>query len=57
MTALVVTAKAFAARPSELMNIRDPMLALAFDLAAAGELARINRESNGESENEHHIWL
>jgi len=34
MLAVVATAKAFSIRPSELMAIDDPVLALNFDLAA-----------------------
>ena len=46
MLAIVATAKAFSIRPSDLMAIDDPVLALAFDLAAAVRL----RESAAEGE-------
>ena len=38
MLAIVATAKAFSIRPSDLMAIDDPVLALNFDLAAAVRL-------------------
>ena len=34
MLALAATAKMFAARPSALLGIQDPVLALSFDMAA-----------------------
>jgi hypothetical protein len=45
MEPLIVTAKAFCQRPSTLLAIEDPMLALSFDLAAAAVLARLKREA------------
>jgi len=38
MVALVATAKTFSCRPSELLAIEDPVLALAVDLAGAQRL-------------------
>lgn len=40
MWAVLATAKLFSCRPSELMAIEDPVLALAFDLAAAARVIR-----------------
>lgn len=38
MTALAVTAKTFGQRPSALLGVNDPVLALAIDLAATVKL-------------------
>ena len=46
---LVSTAAAFGQRPSTLMDITDPVLALNFDLAGAivlGEMKKRAREAN-----------
>lgn len=45
MEALAVTARKFHQRPSALLDIRDPLLALNFDLAAAAVLNRLDREA------------
>jgi hypothetical protein len=44
MLAIVATAKQFSIRPSELMAIADPVLALAFDLAATVRLQQELKE-------------
>ena len=45
MDPLVLTAEAFQQRPSSLLDIQDPMLALDFDLAAMGVLVRLKRDA------------
>jgi hypothetical protein len=40
---LAVTANKFSCRPSELAMVRDPVLALEFDLAAAARLIILER--------------
>jgi hypothetical protein len=40
---LAVTAHRFGCRPSELVRLRDPVLALDFDLAAAARLLNVER--------------
>jgi hypothetical protein len=48
MLALAATAKTFGQRPSTLMRIEDPVLSLAFDLAAAARLAEESRRASEE---------
>jgi hypothetical protein len=45
MEPLIATAKAFSQRPSTLLAIEDPVLALSFDLAATAVLAKLKREA------------
>jgi ABC-type phosphate/phosphonate transport system ATPase subunit len=45
MAPLIATAKAFYQRPSTLLAIEDPVLALNFDLAATAVLARLKQEA------------
>lgn len=54
MLAVVVTAKQFACRPSALMAIEDPVMALAFDLAACKRALEMER---GDSEPAEQICL
>ncbi len=44
MLAVVATAKQFSIRPSELMAIEDPVLALGFDMAATVRLQQQLKE-------------
>jgi len=47
MMGIVATAKAFGQRPSSLLAIRDPVLALGFDLAATVRLDQeISRDAD-----------
>lgn len=48
MEMLVSAAAAFGQRPSTLMDIRDPLVALNFDLAGAVVLGQIRQRANGE---------
>ena len=50
MLAVAATAKQFGVRPSALMVIRDEVLALSFDLAAAVKLHRAIEEDGGGAE-------
>lgn len=50
MPHLVRTAKLFCCRPSSLLAIQDPWIALAFDLAAAPMAAEAEREAASETE-------
>ncbi len=45
MLAVVATAKQFSLRPSELLGIEDPVLALNFDMAAT---TRLQQEIEGD---------
>ena len=45
MVALLATAKLFSQRPSDLLEIEDPVLALAFDLAAARRALELGNEA------------
>jgi hypothetical protein len=45
MPPLVLTARQFHQRPSTLLAIEDPLVALSFDLAAAVVLSRLDREA------------
>jgi hypothetical protein len=49
MEPLVLTAQTFGQRPSSLLDIRDPMLALDFDLAAMAAWVRIKARAAEES--------
>lgn len=46
MEALAATARSFAVRPSALLRIEDPVLALSFDLAAAARLLQGTTEQD-----------
>jgi len=48
MWAVIAAAKLFSSRPSELLAIEDPVMALAFDLAAVERVAE-EQESSSES--------
>jgi hypothetical protein len=43
---LAVTAQKFGCRPSDLVRLRDPVLALDFDLAAAARLLAVERAAS-----------
>ena len=45
-----ITAEKFGCRPSRLVGLRDPVLALDFDLAAAARLLAAARAASGEAE-------
>lgn len=47
MLPLVVAAKSFSIRPSDLLAIEDPVLALNFDLAAAARLQQETADVEG----------
>ena len=57
MVALAVTAKTFGTRPSALLAMEDPMLALELDLAAALALERERQESASSDSRVQEIWL
>ena len=44
-TLLAITAHKFGCRPSSLVRLHDPVLALDFDLAAAGRLLELQRSA------------
>lgn len=44
---LAVTAQKFGCRPSDMVRLRDPLLALEFDLAAAARLLAAERSEAG----------
>jgi hypothetical protein len=48
LTVVASTAKLFSQRPSSLVGIPDPVLALAFDLAAAERLLRVAKDAVSE---------
>lgn len=50
MTALVLTARQFKQRPSALLGIADPVLALNLDLAAAARLNDVQEDALSEIE-------
>jgi hypothetical protein len=55
MLAIVATAKAFGQRPSELVGIEDPVVALNFDMAA---VVRLNEElHHGDAEGTEKVYL
>ena len=45
-----VAAARFGARPSQLVGLQDPVLALDFDLAAAARLLAAERTASGEGD-------
>ena len=47
---LAIAAEKFGCRPSTLVELRDPVLALDFDLAAAARLLRYSPSAPDESE-------
>jgi hypothetical protein len=49
-TLLAITAHKFGCRPSSLVGLADPVLALDFDLAAAGRLLDMQRSAVAEIE-------
>lgn len=50
MTAVAVTAKLFSQRPSALLAIKDPVLALAIDLEGAQRLAELKMDAEREGD-------
>jgi hypothetical protein len=47
---LAIAAEKFGCRPSELIDLRDPVLALDFDLAAAARLLRFRPSALAEAQ-------
>jgi hypothetical protein len=48
MTAVAMAAKTFSQRPSTLLGVRDPVLALALDLAGMERLVELRERASDE---------